>query len=75
MFVKSINLIGYAFYETSFNDPTVKYVCIYSEIACVKNRKKKSEKKHSEIILVAVQNFALFVSVISDRAMSEKKNI
>ena len=24
MFVKSINLIGYAFYETSFKDPIVK---------------------------------------------------
>ena len=36
-----IVLIGYAFYETSFNDPTVKLVCIYFEIAYAKNYKKQ----------------------------------
>ena len=37
---ESIVLIGYAFYETSFNNQTVKYVCIYFEIAYAKNCKK-----------------------------------
>ena len=60
------------FYKTSFKDPTVKYVCIYFEIACVQNLQKK-KKKHLEIILAAIQNFALFVSIISDKAMSENK--
>ena len=35
-------LMGYALYETSFNDPTVKFVCICLEIAYAKNRKKKT---------------------------------
>ena len=43
---ESIVLMGYTFYETSSNDPTVKHVCIYFEIAYAKNRKKKT---HSEI--------------------------
>ena len=34
---ESIVLMGYSFYETSFNDPTVKHVCIYFEIAYTKN--------------------------------------
>ena len=38
---ESIILLGYAFYETSFNDPTVKLFCIYFEIAYAKNCKKK----------------------------------
>ena len=38
---ESIVLMGYAFYETSFNDPTVKHVCIYFEIAYAKNCKKQ----------------------------------
>ena len=42
---ESIVLMGYSFYETSFNDPTVKHDCIYVEIAYAKNCKKK---KHSE---------------------------
>ena len=33
--------MGYALYETSFNDPTVKLVCICFEIAYAKNRKKQ----------------------------------
>ena len=43
---ESIVLMGYAFYETSFNNPTVKLVCIYFEIIYTKNCKKN---KHSEI--------------------------
>ena len=39
---ESIVLMGYAFYETSFNDPTVKHVCIYFEIAYAKNCKKQT---------------------------------
>ena len=38
---ESIVLMGYAFYETNFNDPTVKLICICFEIAYAKNRKKK----------------------------------
>ena len=34
---ESIVLMGYAFYETSFNDPTVKLVCVCFEIAYAKN--------------------------------------
>ena len=36
----------YKFYETNFNDPTVKLVYICFKIASAKNLKKK---KHSEI--------------------------
>ena len=70
MFVKSINLIGYALYETSFNDPN-RQICLYilRDSMCKKSQKKK---KNSENILAVVQIFALFVSVISDKAMSEK---
>ena len=35
-----IVLMAYALYETSFNDPTVKLVCLYFEIIYAKNRKK-----------------------------------
>ena len=34
--------MGYALYESSFNDPTVKFVCICFEIAYAKNRKKQT---------------------------------
>ena len=34
---ESIILMGYAFYEINFNDPTVKLVYIYFEIAYAKN--------------------------------------
>ena len=34
--------MGYTFYETSFNDPTVKHICIYFEIAYAKNCKKQT---------------------------------
>ena len=33
--------MGYALYKTSFNDPTVKLVCICFEIAYAKNCKKQ----------------------------------
>ena len=39
---ESIVFMGYAFYETSFNDPTVKHVCIYFEITYAKNCKKQT---------------------------------
>ena len=32
----------YASYETNFNDPTVKFVCLYFEIAYAKNGKKQT---------------------------------
>ena len=35
-----IVLMAYAFDETSFNDPTIKLVCLYFEIIYAKNRKK-----------------------------------
>ncbi|KAL6284290.1 hypothetical protein ACE6H2_015219 [Prunus campanulata] len=31
--------MAYAFYETSFNDPTVKLVCLYFEIIYAKKKK------------------------------------
>ena len=37
---ESIVLMRYAYYETNFNDSTVKLVCICFEIAYAKNRKK-----------------------------------
>ena len=50
IFNKSINkllfvseyivFMAYAFYETSFNDPTVKFICLHFEIIYAKNRKK-----------------------------------
>ena len=39
---ESIILMGYTSYETNFNDPTVKIVCICFEIAYAKNRKKQT---------------------------------
>ena len=42
---ESIVLMGYASYETNFNDPTVKVVCIRFKIAYAKMVKNK----HSEI--------------------------
>ena len=39
---EAIVLMRYAFYETSFNDPTVKLVCICFEIAYAKNHKKQT---------------------------------
>ena len=41
VFVSEYNiLMAYAFYETSFNDPTVKLVCLYFEIIYAKNLTK-----------------------------------
>ena len=39
---ESIVLMGYALYKTSFNNPTVKLVCICFEIAYAKNCKKQT---------------------------------
>ena len=44
--------MGYTFYETNFNDPTVKLFCIWFEIAYAKNRKKQTFKDQ-----VTGQNF------------------
>ena len=41
---ESIVLMGYAFYETNFNDPTVKLVCICFEISYAKNHKKQTSR-------------------------------
>ena len=43
---ESIVLMENASYETNFNDPTVKLVCICFEITSARNHKKK---KYSEI--------------------------
>ena len=45
--------MGYAFYETNFNDPTVKLVCVWLEIAHAKNCKKQTFRDQ-----VTVQNFS-----------------
>ena len=37
-----MNLTGYEFYKTNFNDPAVELSCIYFEIAYAKNRKKQT---------------------------------
>ena len=57
IFNKSINkllivseyivLMAYAFNKTSFNDPTVKLVCLYFEIIYAKNRKKINIQRSS----------------------------
>ena len=54
---ESIVLMGYSFYETSFNDPTVKHVCIYFEIAYAKNCKKQTFREH-----VTGQNFSTVIN-------------
>ena len=38
---ESVVFMGYTLYETNFNDPTVKRVCIYFKITYAKNCKKK----------------------------------
>ena len=45
--------MGYAFYETSFSDPTVKLVCIYFKIIYTKNHKKQTFRDQ-----VTGQNFS-----------------
>ena len=54
---ESIVLMGYSFYETSFNDPTVKHVCIYFEIAYAKNCKKQTFRDQ-----VTRQNFSTVIN-------------
>ena len=54
---ESIVLMGYAFYETSFNDPTVKHVCIYFEITYAKNWKKQTLRDQ-----VTGQNFSTIIN-------------
>ena len=54
---ESIVLMGYAFYETNFNNPTVKLVCICIKIAYAKNRKKQTFKDQ-----VTGQNFSMVIN-------------
>ena len=49
--------MGYAFYETNFNDPTVNLVCICFKIVYAKNRKKQTF-----IDQVAGQNFSTVIN-------------
>ena len=53
---ESIDLMGYAFYETFFNDPTVKLIFTHSEIVYVKNRKKQTFRDQ-----VMRQNFSTVI--------------
>ena len=48
--------MGYEFYETNFNDPTVKLVCICFEIAYAKNHKKQTFRDQ-----VMRQNFSTVI--------------
>ena len=52
-----IVLMAYAFTKTSFNDPTVKLVCLYFEIIYAKNRKKETF-----IDQVTGQNFSMVIN-------------
>ena len=54
---ESIVLMGYALYETNFNDQTVKLVCIYFEIAYAKNCKKQTFRYQ-----VLRQNFSTVIN-------------
>ena len=49
--------MGYAFYETSFNDLTIILVCISFEIAYAKNRKKQTFRDQ-----VTGQNFSTVIN-------------
>ena len=49
--------MGYASYETNFNDPTVKIVCICFEIAYATNRKKETFRDQ-----VTEQNFSTVIN-------------
>ena len=49
--------MGNALYEISLNDPTVKLVCIYFEIAYAKNRKKQTFREQ-----VTGQNFSTVIN-------------
>ena len=46
-FSEFIRLIGYSFYETNFNDPTIKLVCICFEIAYAKKSQKTNIQRSS----------------------------
>jgi len=54
---ESIVLMGYASYETNFNDPTVKLVYICFEIAYAKNCKKQTFRDQ-----VMRQNFSTVIN-------------
>ena len=54
---ESIVLMGYASYETNFNDPTVKLVYICFEIAYAKNCKKQTFRDQ-----VTRQNFSTVIN-------------
>ena len=54
--------MGYALYETNLNDPTVKLVYIYSEIAYAKHCKKNKNKFRDQ---VTGQNF---LTVINEKS-------
>ena len=54
---ESIVLMGYAFYETSFNDQTIKHVSIYFKIAYTKNCKKQKFRDQ-----VTGQNFSTVIN-------------
>ena len=62
----------YAFYETFFNDPTVKLICTHPEIANVKNCKKQTfrdyvtEQKFSTVINEKSQFNGYFSSDFDD---------
>ena len=47
----------YAFYETNFNDQTVKLVCIFFKIAYIKNGKKINIQRSSK-----GQNFSTVIN-------------
>ena len=57
MLVNLSSLMRYALYETNFNDPTIKLVCICFEIAYAKNRKKQIFKDQ-----VTGQNFSTVIN-------------
>ena len=54
---ESIVLMGYVFYETSFNDPTVKHICIYFDTAYTKNCKKQTFRDQ-----ITGQNFSAVIN-------------
>ena len=51
------NFMGYELYETNFNYPTVKLVCICFEIASAKNCKKQTFRDQ-----VTGQNFSTVIN-------------
>ena len=53
---ESIVLMGYEFYETNFNDQSIKLVCICFEITYAKNHKKQTFRDQ-----VMRQNFSMVI--------------